>query len=737
MNERNEDFQIVDLKSKNKLRPGTKYLEDLRVGDIIFLEPNRNRSKEVYVPADVVILGAQCQCHSHEHGKSCGRCYISTQHLNGDSSIHTKQAHPVLMNRVLPKHLNYRGIMSYMEPTPEICEFKGSFRGKFDQNPDEELEFNSLHFIPRGSVLFQAIAVSCLVVYVGKETKIGQMTHFTGKTKSRSVSDYALDKCFLFIIYIIIGLTVLLAVLFFFIESEIHALFEEAIILSNRLTNWELLYTVFLEISFFIPISLLFSIELLRIWLSNKMMKDPNLNNGMFANPLYTDDLGKISHIVLDGVKIVSKKKMEVKAISTSSGKYKCEVNLMKALLRSNTQEGKMLHELLEAIVLIAYSSNITSDTEFKMNREDLAFADFARKLGYDVESQNERKFTLNNVEHEIKDVISLPVNEDIINGIITSRKEGNKVVWKYIIKGRKDQLVDVQSQPNVLDFSQRGFSTHYFAVGELEEEEQKDYILRYSADDAKRLSIMEKNEKLFGLKPKNMRIIGSVGIRFKANLKSKEFFDDLNTAGIQTWILSQNTVESIKGHSIDSGLIKPDSFEFIDTMEVFQSGKKHRSVENILIDGRILEKNDNNLDRLISHLSSYKRIIFCKMTSYLKGKVVASLVKRRYSTMTTWRKYLLDHIFPFGKRRESVMVVGSSAHDVQMMLEGDVSIYYNSEMESEKFEDANFYGNFSASTLKELKHLILVYGIQNSFSVSKVGYTFSCIYNNFKNMLL
>jgi len=109
-------------------------------------------------------------------------------------------------------------------------------------------------------------------------------------------------------------------------------------------------------------------------------------------------------------------------------------------------------------------------------------------------------------------------------------------------------------------------------------------------------------------------------------------------------------------------------------------------------------------------------------MTSRLKKQIVEGLLSQLKRKDPRLKQRLLNVVWPFSqKKREAVLVIGNSAHDVQMIQVADLSIYFNSEDSEETFEDARTYGNFNASSFQDLRRLVLVYGIQNSYSVSKV----------------
>ena len=646
MNERNESFQIIDL-VKRQLRQDTKYLEDLDVGDVIYLEPNDSTTKEVYVPADVVLLGVQCQCHNVESGKTCGRCYISTQHLNGDTEVITKQGHPTLMNRNNIDHLNYTGELVYDEPEDGLHQFNAKFIGKFVGSKTEELNFNNTNFIPRGSTMFHAQSVICLVVYVGRETKIGKMMDSKMNVKGRSISDLALDKCFLSMIYLLGFLTLLFSCIFY-AELGSSNLFYGVIIDPTQKTfqtNYfgNVLIQSFVELQYILPVTLLVTIEFLRILQAWKIEKDPKLMASMFANPHFTDDLGKVSHIVLDGKDIITTKEIEVKSLSVPYESYKVDIALLKGVLASSDCSSERLHQLLISVVLI---SNSTSLTIQERNAEDSAFLDMAEQLGYVATIHNDsqtQSLNLLDLTYDVVEILSLHSKDSVLNGIITKTRQQNKDIYSYFIKGTRSQLeeyMDMSLTAGVTDFTHRGMSTSYFASGVLIKSEVE-LLLNYSKPQRQvaRLTWVEKNQELFKLKPQNMQMVGSVGMRNKVNLKCKDLFMDFRSAGLKTIILSQTTQECIASSCVEAGILTGDKMDHLLKFENLKSmitAKIERKVNCVIVNGNVFAENTLRIPFLMGTLSQhYDRIVVSGVlfvSLIFASMILANLVFCKYA---------------------------------------------------------------------------------------------------------
>jgi len=166
-----------------------------------------------------------------------------------------------------------------------------------------------------------------------------------------------------------------------------------------------------------------------------------------------------------------------------------------------------------------------------------------------------------------------------------------------------------------VTDFTHRGMSTSYFASGVLINSEVE-LLLNYSKPQRQvaRLTWVEKNQELFKLKPQNMQMVGSVGMRNKVNLKCKDLFRDFRSAGLKTIILSQNAQECIKASCVEAGILTGDKMDQLLKFENLNSmikAKTDRKVNCIIVNGNTFAENTLRIPFLLETLSQhYDRIV-------------------------------------------------------------------------------------------------------------------------------
>lgn len=662
MNERNEDFEIIEFKRGEdaKLRPGTKYLKDLQVGDIIRLRPKERAT--VYIPADVVLLGVDCACHEHD---TCGKCYISTQHIDGNSSSHVRQSPDLLIDMEKPQQVGkHKGTVSMKDPTQDLFDFEGVL--ELNAQPKQlRVPLNSSNFVPRGCTLFDARAVNCLVVYVGKETKISQMIQCKESFIWHTLSDIDIDQCVFKMIVFILALTGLIFLAIFF-ETKISdlSLFEEAVLTNHgyteSITIIELLSIIFLDLQFAIPISILFIIEITRIALAKAS------GESQLVNPKNIDDLGKISHIIMDGQDILTTNEMEVKALSADKFPSKCDYEELMDKFKKQDEESLAIMKLVESIFLIQHSESKQShDTN-----EDIALNAFIKNLGYNKSPNRDLDF--NSLTLRIEQFFSIATSCGAMFGVVTKKVENDKREgWQFVIEGNKKQFEDIRLDvPPQADFSLRGLNTIYYASGQFDEEEA--FKLNQLLNQIPRMTLQEKNERLLKARPKDLRIVGSVGLRNKVNMESKNKIMMLKEAGVKPVILSKKSFHLCKAYCNQFG-IKGENIETIENKQHLENAKKRGiDKEYILMSGTFLNE-QRGFSEMVSLMCKYDRVILSDMSSQLKVKFVKALSLHQTAKKHWWR--FLMPCKPY--KVDGVLVVGVSAHDVPMIKAAGKYYFY------------------------------------------------------------
>ena len=487
-------------------------------------------------------------------------------------------------------------------------------------------------------------------------------------------------------IYLIIGFTVLFSIIIAAERSTNLVHFEEEVVGTAGFTFWEILIMTFLELEFCIPVSLLFIIELLRIWLARNISIALVNKDGRrgFASPSHTDDLGKVSHVIFDGMKFLTKTDLVVKSISTVKGKYKNNSrDLMGKIANNGDEEGKALNALAEAVLFSTLSVQSASENCVR-NTEDKALSEFANSIGVFINKVDTKLYKIGDALFEYIDSFSVPINNDLLCGSVIRSKLSGRI--KYVLKGCKEQMADYVNG-GIIDFTPRGLKTIFFVTGYLDAREScslKDATL----NEFMRKSIFERNLSLYESRPRNLKTIGSIGFRNKANADCSILFDQFKAAGIQVLIASQNNIEAVKAYCLESNILRHDNFELINTQSMLENTLRGKNKPvNLFIDGCLL-KYDKSLNIVANLFYNFnEKIVISNMTSELKKSLVQRVMMQRCENNEDAFQRVLSVVNPVRLQTQAIIAVGSSAHDVEMMKSADFAIYLDPDTSNFNFK--------------------------------------------------
>ncbi|CAD8179034.1 unnamed protein product [Paramecium octaurelia] len=181
---------------------------DIQIGDVLYL------IKGDIVPADIILLDTG-QVRDRE-----AICMVDTQYYNGKSSLTKKKSSYltqliVLRTRLKNQFPEYKkmltGKLEYEAPNGDTQSFYARLKLKKDPK-NEELTIDN--FIPKGTKIKQTSWLFGLVVYVGKNTKNMQSSHYEAQKQSfeeKQCNFYSFLMACLSLFFTLISIIVLLA----------------------------------------------------------------------------------------------------------------------------------------------------------------------------------------------------------------------------------------------------------------------------------------------------------------------------------------------------------------------------------------------------------------------------------------------------------------------------------------------------------------------------------------------
>ncbi|KAK4762785.1 hypothetical protein SAY86_008553 [Trapa natans] len=272
--------------------------KNLRVGDIVKVE------KDEFFPADLLLLSS-----SYDDAV----CYVETMNLDGETNLKLKQSPEVTSNLHDDGDFgNFKAVVKCEDPNANLYAFVGSMEFEQQQYP-----LSPQQLLLRDSKLRNTDYVYGAVIFTGQDTKVRQNS--TDPPSKRSRIERKMDK----IIYLLFFILFLLA----FIGSIIFGLITKDDLKNGTMKRWYLrpddstnffdpknaplaaiyhFLTAIMLFSYFIPISLYVSIEIVKVLQSMFINRDIHMYYEEADKPAHArtsnlnEELGQVDTILSD-----------------------------------------------------------------------------------------------------------------------------------------------------------------------------------------------------------------------------------------------------------------------------------------------------------------------------------------------------------------------------------------------------------------------------------------------------
>uniref|UniRef100_A0A0E0AA16 Phospholipid-transporting ATPase n=1 Tax=Oryza glumipatula TaxID=40148 RepID=A0A0E0AA16_9ORYZ len=275
-----------------------KKWKDIKVGDVIKVE------KDNFFPADLVLLSSNYPD---------GICYVETMNLDGETNLKIKQALDVTLHLEEDNSfVNLRQTIKCEDPNANLYSFIGTMEWK-----DKQYNLSPQQLLLRDSKLRNTDYIYGAVIFAGHDTKV--MQNATDPPSKRSKIEKRMDK----IIYVLMSSLLVIALL----GSVLFGIWTKEDLMNGEMKRWYLrpddstifydpkraalasffhLLTALMLYSYFIPISLYISIEMVKILQALFINQDIEMYHEESDKPTHArtsnlnEELGQVDTVLSD-----------------------------------------------------------------------------------------------------------------------------------------------------------------------------------------------------------------------------------------------------------------------------------------------------------------------------------------------------------------------------------------------------------------------------------------------------
>jgi len=686
----------------------------LKVSDVIIIEKNQR------VPADIVLL---------KTSEKSGTCFIRTDQLDGETDWKLRVAVSTTQQLEKNSDLLDIGAQIYAEkPQLRIHAFEGIFIRNDVEKSQEPLSVENTLW--SNTVLASGTAYGA-IIYTGCETRsVMNTSKPQNKAGLLDMEINTLTKI-LFIAVVILSLIM--------------------VALKGFHGPWyRYLFRFILLFSYIIPISLRVNIDMAKTVYSWFIQHDQEIANTLVRSSTMSEELGRISYMLSDKTGTLTQNEMVFKKLHLGTVSFGIDSmdELMSHLLTSYKQQNQyrgqygqqvsimrrtIVTRIRDAIEALALCHNVTP--VYEANIADVLskpldqLAEELRnvKVSYQASSPDEIalvtwtenvgltliKRDLNTIllrgpdesffEYEILQVFPF-TSETKRMGIIIRDKQTNDIV--FYLKGADTVMQPIVQYNDWLNeecsnMAREGLRTLVVAKKVLTEEQYADFEQRLSKA---RLSIDNRNQRIQNViesLEKELELLCLTGVEDKLQQNVRNTLETLRNAGIKTWMLTGDKLETATCIAKSSKLVSREqdvySFKQIETRDDARNEMNNfrRKVDTALVIlGESLEIVLKYYEQeFIEIVLNCPAVVVCRCSPTQKAQVVHLLKK-------------------YAKGR--ICAIGDGGNDVSMIQAAHVGIG----IQGKEGVQASLAADFSITQFSHVARLILVHG-RNSYKRS------------------
>ncbi|CAD8046114.1 unnamed protein product [Paramecium primaurelia] len=661
-----EEYSRYKSDQEENKRKSHKYFEnqfieccwkDIYQADIILVMENES------IPCDILILSSSYQG---------GIAYVETKQIDGETnlkqkySIYDLQQKYHIDNAINFKQKDNSVKFVYDQKNPILYKLSGTYQ---ISNSDVD-SLNYGNFIERDCILKNTEWIIGLCIYSGMDCKI--MLNSSQERTKRSRLEQYMRICIMSI-SISLALFCIMASIYEFLWTNNHLNYSYlGLSKDNVFVDLGLWFSL---LSYFIPISLVVNVELVKFGQAKMLESDKVMPNSKSHQSNLIEQLGEINIVFTDKTGTLTKNSMQ-----------------FRELFAQNEKEALLCLSLCHSVVK-------SKNKLIGSSPDELAILDYCEQKGYLFQGiDNNNNLTINKTQFH-----------RVMNFDFSSEKKRMTIVVKtgneYILfcKGADEVLLELigecKHQQVIHQYAVKGYRTLMLGRKTFNQNEIDIYLADYKkAQEDKDDEMMNKLQKTL---ESNLEFLGITAVEDLLADDVGQTIQDLKSAGIKVWVLTGDKVETAIAIGYSCNLI--DSKDMLQVVtettvgsieEVFLHYCNESANIALVISGQALSVMLDNpqLKSMLLKRAFYAKVVIVARVSPKQKQQVVALVKENLPKAYT-------------------LAIGDGANDVSMINEAHVGVG----IQGVEGTQAARAADFAIQEFKHLKRLMFYYGVECS----------------------
>ena len=445
----------------------------LRHGEVIIIYENS------IIPADIILIDSKFKD---------GRCYVETSSLDGEKNLKLKVANKYtqgfiskdvnvrknIEKCIIPEKYTFSGHIKINAPNPNLSYIKGNIHPQFKKencNIEQDISITNNEFILKGSILKNTSWIIGIVVYTGKHNKI--ILNSKRPRLKISKTERKLNLYLIFVFFLLIFLCIECSITYYLKYQKFQKFYSTVLLIPKISIKDSIIifFTYFLLLNTLIPISLIVSIEIIKIiqaiFIGWDILLYSNYRHCFCSVKRFSinEELGNVNFIFADKTGTLTKNKLQFKYCIIGNKYYKYQklgdadsiINLLDKF--SNRQDSMASIEIISRQSKInRRENNLLNDNSRIMINKSNNNSNF---INEEINKSDSKNGKVNNdmfvTYQEGKKMIRIEGNNKFINNkslfSIDNNKSSSKVISSIYSNNNKNKNRKINNNYNNISY--------------------------------------------------------------------------------------------------------------------------------------------------------------------------------------------------------------------------------------------------------------------------------------------